>query len=412
MKFSLLVVFVFASIIASAQDILRYDGPFENARHEKGTATYSYYKNAETGKLVKHGPFRYKVKIKDSKKRIYRNITGEYKSGWKDGTWEYSYTTKDLKKKDGYYYSYNVHMVANYDAGWPNGEWTYTASIKRRRNNVIMGKSSWLPYEVFDDVNMVAHFKHGLLVDSLRRTSLQASYSMFCDNDGFLNGTFKFSSDTSNVTIVYQDGFAMEKIPFNKVDLQVDEYDYYQKYKDNLNENGAALDTMTLTFYPKSLNKSIYNDEYFNYRFIDGDQMVHFVGAHKTMNIRYMGLYKRSLSVFLTEEEQKLIQGIFAYQIETSRLRDACEKAYKKSDNDIELRKKLEQLKSLESTMKNYTCLVHVYKTYVTPSKLERHSKSCNSDVAVSASSTRKETLKAIFDKAKEGNSKSKAIKW
>ena len=412
MKLSLLVVFVFVSVFASAQTCLRYEGPYENAQHEEGTATYSYYKNAETGELVKHGAFRYKVKIKDANKRIYRNITGEYKSGWKDGVWEYSYTTKDLRKNDGYFYSYNVHMVANYDQGWPNGEWTYTASIKRRRDNVIMGKVSWLPYEVVDDVNMVVHFKHGLLVDSLRRTSLHNSYSMFCDQEGFLNGQFTFSTDSTHITIDYVEGFAMKKVPFNKVDLQVDEYEYYQKYKDNLNENGAELDTMTLTFYPNSLNMSIYNDEYFNYRFIGGDHMVKFVGPHKKMEVRYMGLYKRYLKVFLTEEDKSLIQGIFAYHIETNRKRESCEKAYKNSDNDIELRKKLEQLKALEATLKTYTCLVQVYKTWVTPSKLERHSKSCNSDIAISASSTRKEILKSIFDKAKEVNAKSEAIKW
>ncbi len=411
MKLSLLVVFVFASIFASAQDVLHYDGPFKNAENEAGEATYSFYVNAENGKQVKHGPFRYKVKLKKDDMRVYRNISGEYKSGWKDGTWEYVYTTKDKKEADGYYYSYNISMTANYDEGWPNGVWDYSSSIKRRRSNIIKGKKTWLPWEEVEVSTMRVHYKHGLLIDSIWKKCKHDSYSGYADDRGFMEGLFKVETDTTSIEIMYEDGFAVSNSN-DKSDLDIQKYahQYYLKYKDDLNAHGAQVDSSSLTFYARSFRERMHNDQYFNYRFIDGDRMITFVGPRKEMKVRYMGLYTRVLNSYMREQDKLKIQGIYAYQIAISRKVKACEKLYKNSDNDINIRKKLEQLKSLESKSKSYICLIKVYKDKVTPYGIAKASKSCNTDITFSETDTRDQILDKILNKAKALSEKANAI--
>ena len=250
MKLNLTIVLLLSTILLSAQGVLRYEGPFSNASNEAGTANYSYYKNAETGKNVKHGAFRYKVKIKNTDSRVYRNISGTYKSGWKEGLWEYSYTTKDKRESDGYFYSYSINLKANYESGWPNGVWNYTSSVKRRRNTIEQGVVKWFPYEIMKDETMKLHYNHGVLVDSLWKKGLHISFSVLSDEKGFLNGTFEFVTDTSDVSVDYLEGFPVKTSnPDNNVDIQADHHRFYMKHKDDLNKNGAILDTATLTFY-------------------------------------------------------------------------------------------------------------------------------------------------------------------
>ena len=410
MKMKLIIVLLFAVGFANAQTMQKYKGPFQNAENEPGEASYSYYVNAANGKQVKNGPFRYKVKIKKDDLRVYRNIVGEYKSGWKNGTWEYTYTTKDKREKDGYYYSYNVSLVANYDDGWPNGEWYYTSSIKRRRDNVIKGVKTWLPFEDVDEETMKVNFKYGMLVDSTWNKGLHTSFSLFADQQGFVQGEFVFKTDTSLIEILYKDGFSVSNNAKNSdLDIQKYEYQYYLKYKDDLKAHGVYLDTASLTYYSKSLDEGIYNDKYFNYRFIDGDRMVT-IGPRKQMKVRYMGSYKRMLNVYLSDSDKLKIQGIYAYQISVSREVEACEKLYKDSENDITIRKKLEQLKAIENMIKTNACLVQVFKTKVSPYGITKASKSCKSNISFSESETREQILDKILNNAKELEAKAKAI--
>ena len=412
MKLNLTIVLLLSTILLSAQGVLRYEGPFPNASNEEGTANYSYYKNAETGKNVKHGAFRYKVKIKNTDSRVYRNISGTYKSGWKDGLWEYAYTTKDKRESDGYYYSYSINLTANYESGWPDGVWYYTSSVKRRRNNIERGVVKWFPYEIMKDETMKLHFNHGVLVDSLWKKGLHKSFSLLSDEKGFLNGTFEFITDTSNVTVDYLEGFPVKTSkPDNNVEITTDHYRFYMKHKDDLNKNGAMLDTATLTFYSEVFYNTIYNDKFFNYRFIDGERMVSFKGKRKEMEVRFMGLYKRELKAFVSEDEQRIIQGVFAYQISVSRMLASCEKVYKSSDNDVNLRKKVAQLKSIEIMMKSYTCIMQVYKTVLMPKDIAKAAASCKSDIRLSSLNTRRQILDTVLSKAKALEAKASALK-
>ncbi|MCK5856519.1 MAG: hypothetical protein KAG64_03455 [Bacteroidales bacterium] len=412
MRIKLIVIFLFSTIVLSAQGILRYEGSFSNAENEVGTANYSYYKNANSGEHVKHGPFRYRVKIKNTKMRIYRNITGEYKSGFKDGQWEYLYTTKDKRGNDGYYYSYNVNLLANYESGWPNGEWFYTATIKRRQNMVERGETKWLPYEEVESTKMKLHFNHGVMVDSIWKKGMQSSFSLYADKEGFMLGSFELRTDTSYLKVSFKDGFVVKSNNANNdVYIQNDHYSYYSKNKKDLISKGVNVDTTTLTFYSTIFNNTVYNDKFFNYKFIDGDRMVSFVGSRKRMQVRYMGLYKRGLIVYISPEEQRKIQGVFSYRISVARKVEACEKLYKNSNNDIKIRKKLEQLKSIEGMLNKYTCLVQKYKSNVTPKEVADASKPCKSNIVINTSGTRIQILDTILSKSKALKSRADAIK-
>ena len=412
MKISLIIAMLFAYTVGVAQ-MERYDGEFQNAQHEPGTATYSYYIQSKTGKKIKHGAFRYRVKIKTPKMRVYRTVTGEYKSGWKDSLWNYSFTTKDYDAKhDGYLYTYDVELAANYDMGWPNGEWYYTALVKRRKKVEKNGEMVWIAYEIMKDMRMKVNYSHGKLLDSIWMKDRDVHFDAFMDKNGFMLGDFELITDSSEVKILFKKGFVVKSNnPENDIVVQDLHYNYWMEHKDNLAAFGANLDTNALTFYKSIFMNNIYNDLFFNYRFIDGDQIVKFVGARKKMEVNHWGMYKRQLKVYVTEEDLLSVQRIYGFHIKAKRQLDACAKKYKSSENDPKLRQKLDQLKALEKMFKAYTCQAKMYRTYVTPKEIALKANSCGSDLKISESNSRKQILSDIYNQAKNLNKKLILIK-
>jgi len=412
MKNIFIVTLLFISSLAFGQ-VLRYEGPYKNAQNEPGTATYSYLKDQKTGKQIKHGAFRYRVKIKNSQMRLYRNVNGEYENGWKTGLWDYSYTTKDYNSKnDGYYYSYNVTLKANYERGWPEGEWLYTSVIKRRQKIKGNSQAKWTSYEVMADTRVKLNYNMGELVDSLIFQELGQSVTAFMNQKGFMEGDFTIITDTSNLVVQFKDGFIIkDNNPQNDVVNQLDYYNYYNKHKSNLEAAGVTLDTSALTFYSNIFENYIFNNQYFNYLFIDGDRILSFVGSRNVMKIDYRGMYKRELKVYTSKEENDLIRGIFSFNINASRKADECIKQYNNSGKDIEARKKMDMAKGISAKLLAYTCVVKLYKTTLLPKDLAKKAEACHADYKLNPTQSRIEILRILYNKSKALDVKSKAIK-
>jgi len=406
--FTIALLLVSALVFGQA---LRYEGFYKNAQNEPGTATYSYFKDLKTGKQIKHGAFRYRVKIKDSQKRVYRNITGEYQNGWKNGLWDYSYSTKDYNiKNDGFYYSYNVTLKANYKHGWPEGEWLYTAVIKRRQKLQGNSKLDWTPYEVVADTRVKLNYNMGELVDSLVIKRKDRLISAFMDQKGFMKGDFITVTDTSKLVIQFKDGFIIkDNNSTNDVVNQLDYYNYYKKHKSNLKAAGVTLDTSSFTVYSEIFKDNVFNNQYFNYLYIDGDRILSFVGSRNVMKIDYRGLYKRELKVYTSKEEENLIRAIFSFNINANRKADDCTKKYQASGKDIEARKKMDLAEGISAKLLAYTCVVKLYKTTLLPKDIAKKAEACNIDYKINSSQSRIEILRTLYNKAKALDVKSKA---
>jgi hypothetical protein len=406
----LLLLFPFGIM---AQKTMRYEGSYPNRRNEKATASYTYYKDAKTGKQVKHGSFRYNVKIKGTQNRLYRNITGEYKNGWKDGLWTYSVSSKDYNlKNDGWFYSLSIQMEANYANGWPDGSWTYTAFVKKRKSAYKNGQKKWQAYQTVEDVRIKLNFNQGVLVDSLWIRNPQGkSVFALMDEHGFLINDFRIVSSDKEMNMHFEDGFMISEQDVSGKAI----YDYYKKHRANLMAAGARLDTVSL-FSQKTcmisavLNKQVFNDDYFNYLYIDGDRMISFKGSRKTMTVNYRGLLTRRLSVFISKDEQAKIQAVYNASIDIAQQLDVCERAYKKSDNDVSLNAKLSQLRAISKRMKAYTCQLKVYKSTLPPAIIAQKSAACNSNIKPSGTESRIDFLNAIYKNSKQLKTQARGI--
>ncbi len=415
MRGFLISIVVFAISIANAQKVERYEGTFPNDQHEQATANYSFYKDAKTGQKVKHGSFRYSVRIKSPEKRLYRNVTGEYVDGWKNGLWTYSYNTKDYNtNNDGYFYTYNVVLEANYDNGWPQGEWNYKAFVKRRKSIRSNGRAKWEPYEIVQDIKIKLNYNHGVLVDSLWIHDAKGkSIDFLMNKQGFLIGEQHVTSKVGQLNSRFEDGFRLD--PPNAPSSNNSRYEYYKKHKSALREAGAKLDTTSLfdknpCVISQTLGEHVFNNSFFNYRYIDGDRIISFVGSRKKMKVDYKGLFMRSLSIIISADEQALIQLIYRFYSDAKNKAAQCARQYKASNNDASLRQKMNQAKQYEKKLKSYTCNVQAFKRNLSPEEISMGIKSCGSDVIINKENTRTQILSMIYNKAKATDKKVKSI--
>jgi hypothetical protein len=397
-----------------AQKTMRYEGAYPNRRNEQATATYTYYKDTKSGKQVKHGSFRYNVKIKGTQNRLYRNITGEYKNGWKDGLWTFSVSSKDYNlKNDGWFYSLSIQMEANYSDGWPDGTWTYSAFVKKRKSAYKNGQKKWQAYQTVEDVKIKLNFDKGLLIDSLWiRNPQGTSIFALMDNHGFLKNDFLIVAGEKEIKKHFRDGFMID----DRNDASKAVYDYYVKYRSNLAAAGARLDTVSLfsqkmCIISATLNKQIFNDDYFNYLYIDGDRMLSFKGSRKTMAVNYRGLLSRQLNVFISKDEQAKIQAVYNTSIDVKRQLETCERAYKKSNNDVGLNTKRSQLQAISNRLKAYTCQLKIYKSTLPPAIIAQKSAACNSNIQVDETQSRLALLNRIYNQSKQLKKQAQGIK-
>ena len=418
MRFAALSIILLLSINLVSQKLLRYEGSFPNNRHEKATANYSYYIDAKSGQKVKHGSFRYLVKIKGNQNRLYRNITGEFKDGWKEGLWNYSVSAKDYNlKNDGWFYTVNIVMEGNYEKGLPVGEWTYTSVVKRRKGKSVQGKKQWEAYEELKDISIVLHYDRGVLVKSMDITDrLGTSVSAMMDDKGFLSGNFVIKTKEHEIKYRYEDGFAFPPASDAKAEQAKADIVYYKAHKTDIRAAGIQVDTLSLfrnkdCVVSKVLNVSIYNDDDFNYSHIGGDRLIRFTGSRKTIKVDYKGMYYRSLAPFISGEEEEIIQSIYAYRKQIKQKRNACQRALKASNDNVGLRKIYYQLEGLNARMDSYTCQLKVYRKELSPAAMAVVSKACSSDIIMAKASGRRQILNAIYNNAKKARDISRKLK-
>ncbi len=418
MRFAALSVILLLSLNLFSQKLLRYEGSFPNNRHEKATANYSYYIDGKSGQKVKHGSFRYLVKIKGNQNRLYRNITGEFKNGWKVGLWNYSVSAKDYNlKNDGWFYTVNIVMEGNYENGLPVGEWTYTSVVKRRKGKTVQGKKQWEPYEELQDMNIVLHYDKGLLVNSLVISDrLGISVSAMMDDKGFLTENFAIKTKEREIKLRYQEGFALSLGDGADAEQTKADIAYYESHRSDIRAAGIQVDTLSLfqnkdCVISKVLNLSIYNDDDFNYSHIGGDRLILFRGSRKSMEVDYKGLYYRNLSPFISKEEEGIIQSVYSYRKQIKQKLDACKRAMKASGNDVRLQKIYYQLEGLNTRMESYVCQLKVYRKQLSPPTLAVVSQSCRSDINLAKAADRRAILNAIYSNAKKIRDISRTLK-
>lgn len=104
---------------------------------KEGLLEYAYNEDKSTGKYIKNGFYKFSSDLKNNYGSCKTNITGQYKTGLKDGAWIYSCSYKDwgslemLLDERGFVTG-TVSISCKYKNGVESGAWIYSSSLKHR----------------------------------------------------------------------------------------------------------------------------------------------------------------------------------------------------------------------------------------------------------------------------------------
>jgi hypothetical protein len=186
--------FIFCPFIyAFSQDIKTYKGNYPlwgDFTYIRPEVQYSYYENADY-KRIKHGSF--KLEIQDDGGLTSNGtilIKGNYKNNLKHGSW----TTTLVKKEKTRFGNATITISANYNEGIADGIWNYSSD----------GEPSF---------NLVFKFNKNIYVGDYAG---QYKNNAFCDDEGYLHGTFTINENSEEIIKEYFHGILKKSIRRNK----------------------------------------------------------------------------------------------------------------------------------------------------------------------------------------------------
>lgn len=159
----------------------------------EGKIIYNYYEDTKTGDRVRHGAFKYS-EYTASEGAVYSVLfTGTYKNGFKEGSWKYLITRKDIPLNEGVYQTGSISVLMSYKAGMPNGLWTYSENYKLRKRHYASGGWVWGPFEVVPGQNVTMNFSNGTVVGLFKMKSDYQNVTGLFDNNGLMTGKWSIT---------------------------------------------------------------------------------------------------------------------------------------------------------------------------------------------------------------------------
>lgn len=376
-KFLVFILMALVPMIGLSQKTSKYDGPFVNGQKTPGHASYTYLVDA-SGKQVKHGSFRYSVKVKEEDYRVNHSFSGNYKQGLKNDQWNYQVNTKDYPKDDqGYYYTTTMLLTANYVAGMPNGKWTYSIFEQRRKKVIENNKYEWTDYEDVKDVKISIKFKNGIIIDTLTIVDkFGYSITTISNDAGFLVDSFLVNSASKNMEFVFSDGFLTRELTKEGKWNSYLHHDYYLK---NKALEGKAYTLKSLSYFDengclikKYLDENIFNANIFIFRYIDGDKIIRWDNSKISFTVDYKGLYHREMESSLNKNEEFKIQGIYKSKTNIERIYNDLNSQVKNSTNKEEMISRRDKVGLLLEKLKSMACLANSSKSEFMIDELKR----------------------------------------
>ena len=365
---SIILVFIIISFAGYSQKTERYSGEYFNGGKIKGTANFAYYLG-DKGKKIKHGPFRYSARDKGQTWRFSQNISGEYTNGNKNGNWTYNLNSKEVKRdKNGYFYDITIDMTAEYINGFPNGEWVYDCYINKYKKVMKSGRLRKTASTVSKSVKIVLNWNKGKLVDSLIIIDKLGSNIIASMNEyGVLTNDFTIEGQNINSRITYNKGIESSRI-LNGKKIDNLEYIAYLSLEDKdskVKKQKMSLCDNQNCIILKYLRDNIFNNEYFLYRFIEGDKILHSENDYNDYNVVYKGLYYYNLEPKATVEEQKVFKEIEVAYEKTKEALWYNKRALAKSPKDKKILADKRRIQGAINQYKIILCHLSAYKKYL-----------------------------------------------
>lgn len=401
------VLFLFFSIFGlyvNAQKPLRYEGPFNNGLREAGTASYSYILD-ENRKQIFQGGFRYSVKVKETDYRFTQSFTGNYVAGLKNGQWEYNIATKDYRVPNSdLYETSEIQLTASYRDGIPDGKWKFKAFVQERKNVQNNGQISWLPFKTTKNIEINLNFKNGVLIDTVSINDKLGEYvDYILDENGFVRLLF---NHTKNEQTLYVDGVVFEKrVGESNIEKNPD-FVVYSMLK-NKKVSNVKLDTLSMFTLPnftvaKILNGTIFNTNYFLFKYITGDKLLHKDNVGDAYKYDFKGFNYCKLSLNLGKNELYYVQKVDRINTEVSEKLKHCKALVKKNPTDENLRKSELTLEMLADKMSALNCWNSKISTSLTTDQgIAAAQKYCGGNLKFTFKDrSHLGVLKAIYDQA------------
>ena len=254
-------------------------------------ATYTYYKDQNTSKEIKHGKFRYTVKLKDKDYRFYQSFTGVYYNNLKDGEWIYKLTIRDyFKDNQDYYLSGAISLTAKYHRGVPQGRWIFKSELKKRKRLSKGSHIEWDRYLPNDSIKIIVNFKDGMLVDSIKiLTSMGNELEGVFDKYGMCDKTWIYIENGTKTITEYSHGLKKsEKVILVEDNKEISNFVYTDDIKmhsqfitQKSKDVAFKVDTFSILrnkkdFMVSMIFDNIFNNDYFLYRYVPGDLFYYF----------------------------------------------------------------------------------------------------------------------------------------
>jgi hypothetical protein len=290
-KYLTLSIFITCTLLASAQNIKKFSGPFSDSKQQSGTAEYSYYEDPNTHEYIKEGLFTYTFDGVGDYKGYKQTITGNFVNGLKNGLWTYTIQMTDFGFNNPYFTG-TVSLVANYKMGYAHGNWKETQSLKSRKKFISYGTYVWDAFGPLKNMNISFNFNNGSLVGEVLINDENANFKATgqFNDQSLCTGTWLINDMGWGINreLIYKDNFLYEFIARGNNGQVEAGTAKYQKGYDALiaaqqlsaaerYETGTKIDTSCGGDNSAAINniqqyfKKILTEEYFLYKVIGGD---------------------------------------------------------------------------------------------------------------------------------------------
>ncbi len=206
MKVIYLLPVLFFCLTIKAQKLVTYNGAFDDGRLQNGNATYTYYEDPDSREYIKQGSFKYVFKGVEGYTGFDQIISGNFKSGLKNGLWSYTINMKDFGANNSYSTG-SVTLQANYKDGYAHGKWVEVISYKKRSKVLTRTGYAWGTWSQLQTSTIEMNFDEGYfsgivtINDGFKNIKVNGKY----DNESYADGTWMITSPSGSKEYVYKD---------------------------------------------------------------------------------------------------------------------------------------------------------------------------------------------------------------
>jgi hypothetical protein len=276
-----------AQKLKTVNTAIEYEGFFMG--NPTGKATYTCYEDEKMND-IRHGKFNFTynadAKINDYiSERQTRSftITGNYKNGFKDGTWVFTLVDKNVF--DGYrYYTGTLKLTANFKDGKPNGNWTFAEQWSSKTIQYYSLEASGYPAV---NNTLSANFNMGVLNGNLSYSASKENnkIAISFDSKGYIT-SYVDETDKYKDVYIFENLLLKQTIYKNKASGKAETKDYSLDIIEyNSKPDYYTTTTKKMDFFPNYFWNKFNKDE-FNFKNIDDNVPTFDGGYYQILNKR------------------------------------------------------------------------------------------------------------------------------